>query len=706
METIGIWIEDLPAPFHPVLQALRPSSPADGVALILFLLSSFACLTRGRLWQKPNPFHHIYFERPQLQNGTTNSRAASTRNIAERLEKHKNELVIFWGSQSGTSERFAETLGRECSTRFGLRALIADLSDYDAGSIASISHSRFAVFLLSTYGEGDPSDNTTGLWDWVKRLDSDKVSLAGLRYIALGLGNSKYKYYNHVLDVITSAFDAAGATALLPRARCDDASGGTEEDFQAWKEDVFAMLRSMGHEERSAEYQPSFEVQFTDDPGLVDSAGAGHKGSVHYQPSSTCSAIVSLPVKSSKDLFTAGDRNCVHLELDLAGSPDVHYKTGDHIGVWPVNPAEEIDRLLDALGLQEKRNEVVTVAALRDNTKPKVSSPTTLESIFRYDLDICGPVSRQVFLELARFAPCTEAKTMLLEVGRDREKYAQLTSKTHITFARLLQLASPSLNWPNLPLSFVIETLLPLQPRYYSISSSSVISPRCAAITALVVNKHLPGPPAATVHGLTSNYLFSASNLTARSLIAPPTFNQTSRDPGLGRSSIRAHIRKSKFKLPITSSTPLILICAGTGFAPFRAFLAERLKLATIGKPIGKMLVFFGCRHPDTDYIYRDELEHAKERLYDKLELYTAFSRESEEKVYVQDRVAQHAARVLELLDAGASMYICGKASMAREVDMRIEAAVKVAKGLEEAEMKAWTDALKKRGKWKADVWG
>jgi NADPH-ferrihemoprotein reductase len=72
----------------------------------------------------------------------------------------------------------------------------------------------------------------------------------------------------------------------------------------------------------------------------------------------------------------------------------------------------------------------------------------------------------------------------------------------------------------------------------------------------------------------------------------------------------------------------------------------------------------------------------------------------------VQDRVGEYSSEVLELLDAGANMYICGKASMAREVDMKMEDAVSRAKSLGETEVKAWADSLKKRGKWKADVWG
>jgi NADPH-ferrihemoprotein reductase len=118
------------------------------------------------------------------------------------------------------------------------------------------------------------------------------------------------------------------------------------------------------------------------------------------------------------------------------------------------------------------------------------------------------------------------------------------------------------------------------------------------------------------------------------------------------------------------------------------------------------MLLFFGCRNQN-DYIYQDELVKMQEQLGDKLEIVTAFSRmQGQPRTYVQDRVAERAGKVLEMLESGANMYICGKASMAREVDMKLEEAVMEKKGLAEVDVKAWADGLKKRGKWKADVWG
>ncbi|KAF1993777.1 cytochrome P450 reductase 2 [Amniculicola lignicola CBS 123094] len=705
MATLNLPLQtnDLSPSLLPLLQALQTTSSTDRLAILLFLLSTFGYLTRGRVWAKPDPNYDVYFQRPQEGPNCTTSKASATRNIAKRLADGGYDAVIFWGSQSGTSERFAEALGRECGTRFGVHALVADLSDFDAESIAEISKDKFAVFILSTYGEGDPSDNTAGLWDWIKKVKENSSAVRELRYLAFGLGNSNYKYYNRVLDVVADAFDASGATALIPRQKADDANGGTEEDFQSWKDDVFALFRGMGYEEKSIKYQPSIKIEFG------EGQEAKHTLPVHHQHSATCSTIVPLPIKNARELFTAGDRNCVHLELDL-GHSDIGYKTGDHVGIWPSNPDQEVTRLLEALGLQHRRHEAFTVTPLDDSTKPKIPSPTSLDTAFRHHLEICAPVSRKALLDIAQFAPTPEAKALLLSYGQSREQYERLTATMHITLARLLQLAGPSTTWTTLPLSFLFETLQPLQPRYYSISSSSVISPRRIGITALVVNKCIPGTSPSTIHGLTSNYLLSSTRLPSNALPSThtPSYTHTNlNDATTDGTKILAHVRKSKFKLPITSSTPLILIAAGTGLAPFRAFLTERAKLHSIGKPVGKMLLFFGCRHPSSDYIYESELAKLQSALGDKLEIITAFSREEGKKrMYVQDRVGQESSRVVEMLDQGASLYVCGKAGMAREVDVKIEEAVGAGKGLGEKEVKAWTDGLKKRGKWRADVWG
>jgi NADPH-ferrihemoprotein reductase len=247
-----------------IFEILKPGSWTDVDALGLFALAGVGYSLRGIAWDRPDPYRHIYYERPQPRKGTARAASQNTRNVAQQLEDSGKGGVIFWGSQSGTAEEFAQRLSRDLHLRFGLETLTADLSDYDPGTIALIPESKLVFFILSTYGEGDPSDNAVGFWNWI-RGDRD-LSTPNMRFMAFGLGNSNYKHYNRVIDVTVKGLENAGAESLLPVAKADDAQGMTEEAFMSWEEDVFAVLRQHLHlEERCAAYQPPLSVTRVDD---------------------------------------------------------------------------------------------------------------------------------------------------------------------------------------------------------------------------------------------------------------------------------------------------------------------------------------------------------------------------------------------------------------------------------------------------------
>ena len=112
-----------------------------------------------------------------------------------------NDIAIFWGSQSGVSERFAERLSREWHSRFGLKTLVADLDDYDAESLNTFPKGKLVVFLVSTYGEGDPPDNAVNFFSGLEKLQKKGASLSTLRYLAMGMGNKNYQRYNQTIKV-------------------------------------------------------------------------------------------------------------------------------------------------------------------------------------------------------------------------------------------------------------------------------------------------------------------------------------------------------------------------------------------------------------------------------------------------------------------------------------------------------------------------
>jgi NADPH-ferrihemoprotein reductase len=569
------------------------------------------------------------------------------------------------------------------------------MSDFEPGTLAGLPSTKLAIFIVSTYGEGEPSDNLGELWNWLGSTKNEPLSQ--LKYAAFGLGNSNYKYYNAVVDYVTTSLESLGARQLLETGRVDDSQGQTEEHYLEWKAALFGMLKTtLAYEEHEPVYEPTVEV-YEDDTTMSSEVYDGKPWiPSQSRPNRAISPTHSLPIKVASELFTVTeDRNCIHMELDLSEQFGLKYKTGDHLGIWPTNPTGEVSRLLRCLGWKDKRQATFKIKELEQCAKPKVPERTTLDALLTNYVEICAPVTRELIGSLVQFAPTSEARDLLGKLSTDKAAYDDLLRTTYINLGRLLELAAPEAGaWENVPLSFIIEMLPTMRPRYYSISSSSVVQPRRVAVTAVVADKLLPSPNQ-RVPGLCTNYL------RARKMYLCSNSAQES-------TRLLAHVRKSTFKLPTLSSHPIVMTAAGTGIAPFRAFLQERARLFKMGRPIGRMILFFGCRNANQDFLYRDELRDFQTIFGSKLTMVTAFSRPDDGlKMYVQDRVAEHSQELTELLvDCDANFYICGSAAMARDVSRAVGVALSDGQKWNEGEVQSFMERQKKSRRWQQDVWG
>ncbi|KAH6984510.1 NADP/FAD dependent oxidoreductase [Ilyonectria sp. MPI-CAGE-AT-0026] len=688
-----------------ILGRIGPTSYLDTLALTTVGLVSGAYVLVDQIWGKPDPYNYIFYERPQEVDGAALAANQTTRNIADRMEELGKQAVVFWGSQSGTGEAFASRLVRELAQRFRLEAMAADLSDFDPETIALIPTSKVAIFILSTYGEGDPSDNAAQFWEWATKLKG--TPLQQLRYAAFGLGNSNYQYYNRVVDLVDESLARAGASMLLPVGRADDALGSTEEDFLTWKNELYNFCRQELHlEEQAAKYEPAIEAYHDESLDIID---LFHGEPAAHKTVSGESSIGAVKILKSYELFNSTTRNCLHMDINLSEHPEWTYKTGDHLAIWPVNPDQEVERLIRVFGLSERRDVPLCFRSLDSAVSVPIPSPTTITALFRYYVEICAAVSRETVASLIEFAPSENAKKFLTGLYSSKEAYSAFLAREHVTLGKLLEMAAgPDQFWSTVPLSYLVETLPRTRPRYYSVSSSSVLSPRVAAVTALVSNTELSGET--RIPGLTTNYLLALSDsLNSESRPHPQGFSYELDGPSkeLEGAKIFAQLRRSTFKLPALASTPLIMAAAGTGIAPFRAFIAERLRLKTMGRKIGEMVLFFGCRHTEEDYIYRAELEQMERESEGKLRIVTAFSRVSgQKKTYVQDKMQEMSSDVSRLLAEDATLYICGRASMAREIGKTVSAVVGKDKEWTQSQAQDWAASMKRGRKWQEDVWG
>ena len=169
----------------------------------------------------------------------------------------------------------------------------------------------------------------------------------------------------------------------------------------------------------------------------------------------------------------------------------------------------------------------------------------------------------------------------------------------------------------------------------------------------------------------------------------------------------RVFVRASSFRLPPARETPILMFGPGTGIAPMRALLHERAHMrAREGAALGRALLYFGCKHRELDYLYREELERFEAD--GDVSLRLAFSREGAEKVYVQHVLArpENAAEAWELVDArGAHVYVCGGTAMGADVHNALLAIVRERGGRNDAQASAYVDELKAAGRYVQELW-
>ncbi|KAI5848255.1 hypothetical protein BZA05DRAFT_93016 [Tricharina praecox] len=670
-----------------------PLDTLDIVVLAILLLGTVAYFTKGTLWSKGGSSADAYNK--ALSAG---GKSGKTRNLIEKMDESDKNMVILYGSQTGTAEDYASRLAKEGQARFGLKTMVADLEDYDYENLDTFPEDKVIVFVLATYGEGEPTDNAVEFYEFIHNgeptfsEDNAEKPLTNLKYVAFGLGNNTYEHYNAVVRRIDESLSKLGAKRIGPAGEGDDGAGTMEEDFLSWKETMWTELQQeMGLEEREAVYEAVFSV--TERPDLTpedDIVYLGEPNKNHLEgksvgPYNSHNPYIA-PIKQSTECFTVKGRNCLHMEIDLSNS-NLTYTTGDHLAVWPTNAGAEVDRLFKVLGMEEKRHQVIDVKGLDSTSKVPFPTPTTYDAAVRYHIEICAPVSRQYVASLAAFAPTEGAKEQMTRLGGDKAYFSEFISQRYLNIAQVLEIVSPNQVWSAVPFSIIIEGLNRIQPRYYSISSSSLVNNKVPTITAVVERVSMPGAPH-VLKGVTTNYLLALKQKQEGDPSPDPhglTYAITGPRNKYDGIHVPVHVRSSNFRLPSDPSKPIIMIGPGTGVAPFRGFIQERAALAEKGEKVGKTLLFFGCRKESEDFLYQDEWKQYAEKLGDAFQLVTAFSRDGPQKVYVQHRLSEHAKEVNELIKQGAFFYVCGDAAhMAREVNSTLGKILSAERGLTE----------------------
>jgi len=340
-----------------------------------------------------------------------------------------------------------------------------------------------------------------------------------------------------------------------------------------------------------------------------------------------------------------------HIDIDLAGS-GIDYAVGDSFGVFPHNEPALVDAVLAAL--RAPPDFPIVGRPLREVLTDSVSLGVAPDMLFQLISYITGGERRQKAKALASGGdPDGDAKT--LDLLAALEKFPGVRPDPEA----------------------LIEALDPLQPRLYSIASSP---------------KGMPGKMALTIdtvrYKIGKRNRFGVASTYFADRIAPGTM-------------IKAYVQKAAhFGLPADPATPIVMIGPGTGIAPFRAFLHERM--ATGAK--GRNWLFFGHQHRDHDFFYEDELSGLRAAgVLTRLSL--AWSRDDVQKFYVQDRMREVGRELWAWLAEGAHVYVCGAITMGKDVE-RAMVDVIAAHGARTIDQSvAFLAELKKSNRYHTDVY-
>lgn len=344
-----------------------------------------------------------------------------------------------------------------------------------------------------------------------------------------------------------------------------------------------------------------------------------------------------------------------HFEISLAGS-GLTYEVGDALGVVPSNCPQLVGEILHALGCDGEEG-----VKTPDGEIP-------LRLALAQHFDITKP-SHELLSEVALRSPGSEFAS-LLDASRKEDLKKWL-------YGREIMDVLAGLATPFAAQEFV-ALLKKIAPRLYSISSSIKAHADEVHLTIVAVRYEAHGR---SRRGVASTFLADRVGDTG----TVPVYVQASHG----------------FKPPLNGDTPMIMVGPGTGIAPFRAFLEERL--ATGAK--GRNWLFFGDQKRSTDFLYEEQLEGwVKDGHLTRLDL--AFSRDQAEKIYVQSRMLEAAAELWSWLEAGAHFYVCGDASrMAKDVDAALHTVIEKAGGKSNDEAKAYVERLKSEKRYQRDVY-
>jgi sulfite reductase (NADPH) flavoprotein alpha-component len=532
----------------------------------------------------------------------------------------------------------AKELAGMLSAAAEAKGLTTKVADLAKYKSRDLKDEQDVLMIAATHGEGEPPPAALDFFEFIEGKRAPK--LPGIRFSVLALGDSTYEHYCAAGRILDERFEALGAERLADRVECDV---DYEDDADAW---IAAMADLLEPEAAPAAPAPTASVS------VGGAAAPAAPSAFSKRNPFTATVLENIAITGR-----GSSKETRHVELSLEGS-GLTYEPGDALGIVAKNEPALVDRVLEQTGLSG------------DDRVMLKAGETSLREALSGTLEITASTPRF----LTQWAELSGSEELRALTASDQAKARTAYFEGHHVLDIVRQFPVPGVTAEQF-----VAGLRPLQPRLYSIASSLQAAPDEVHLTVSTVRYELHDLQRI---GVASGHL---ATLTG------------------DEETVPVYVQANDhFHLPEDDDASIIMIGAGTGVAPYRAFMQER----EVREATGKSWLFFGERNFRSDFLYQVEWQELlKNGTLSKLDL--AFSRDVRTpKTYVQDRLRLRGREVYDWLEDGASLYVCGDATnMAPDVHRALVEIVAEHGGTDNDEAEHYLAQLGRENRYRLDVY-
>ncbi|XP_077293097.1 NADPH-dependent diflavin oxidoreductase 1 isoform X2 [Arctopsyche grandis] len=543
----------------------------------------------------------------------------------------QKKTVILYGSQTGNAEELSQLLWRQFKLR-GFSGPAIAMDDYDIRNLIS---EELVIFICSTTGDGEEPDNMKKFWKFLLRKNLPHDSLKKLKFGVLGLGDSSYLKFNFVAKKLNKRLLQLGATQLLDIGLCDYQHDlGNDAIFIPWTAELWKKLSQYGSNPVDTDSTlPSFlprwnvlKTDFTSDQSIK------RTNDLYFPDENNLDCCADKPfimeLKSNIRTTSLEHFQDVRL-LEFGPLKETFdgYEPGDVVNLRPRNSKAQVDLFFDIFSdhqLNLHRDDIINVTQIHDDMPvPKYfQKPMLLSQLVEQYWDLSAIPRKYAFSVLAVESENKLEKEKCIEFcsPNGSEDLLNYCNRPRRTILEVLEDFHHSTS--KLSLNHLFEMFTSIKPRAFSIASSCKAADRKQIDILVAVVKYFTKLKTERL-GLCSNWL---------------------KNIPIGMR-IFAWVTKGTFVFP-KSNTPLIMIGPGTGLAPFRNVILEQEHLQQASNET--LILFFGCRNEKGDFHCGDYLKQMESS--GKLALTCAFSRDQDNKIYVQHKIEESGSFLWNLI--------------------------------------------------------